>query len=218
VWLLKEARRVHTHVASIDEISPDFVAQQPRRDRRSWYGRPRDAVTRGARPTSGEEAPATTQQRRPRKGGGAWRAFLHAKAQGGRGLPDVRALAQEYRALSPEAMARYVVLGQMGTRALQSGAERAFALTPAQVRKRAAASERERLNAEQSFSHRDQLALPPVGSSEASEQCIKESMAAASRWCTRDTREASLTSERTRNELQTYAASGGSAKLQALLV
>ena len=214
---LKEARSVQTHVASIDDISADFVAQQSRRDRRSWYGRPRDAVTRGARPTSGEEAPAATQQRRPRKGGGAWRAFLHVKAQGGRGLPDVRALAQEYRALSPAAMARYVVLGQMGTRALQSGAERAFALTPAQVRKRAAASERERLSAEQSCSHRDQLALPPVGSSEASEQCIKESMAAASRWCTRDTREASLASERTRSELQTYAASGGSARMQALL-
>ena len=126
---LTTLRSVQTHSVALEDLGAEFVCHQFRKQRSSWYG---ELPAEGGSDQQGPppEPPA------PKRGGGAWRAFVHCRGQGGQSVANTRQLADEYKALPAEEMARYVRLGAAGTQALQAGSPRAFSLTPAMLRDR----------------------------------------------------------------------------------
>ena len=132
---VKELRSVQTHSIALEDLSAEFVSHAFRKAGGSSHG-----LAVSANPASGGRDGARPRPRggtSRKKGGGAWRAFVHMRAQGAGGLLDVRQLATEYRALSAEDMSRYVALGKAATAALRAGAQRAFATSDAQLQRAA---------------------------------------------------------------------------------
>ena len=103
-------------MASLESLNAEFVCRQHRHEKYGAFGDKGDVEAT-------ELAPEGKSRRK--RGGGAWRAFVHERGAGG-GLPNMAELSRLYRDLSAEDLARYVEIGRRGTTALRAGADRAF--------------------------------------------------------------------------------------------
>ena len=126
---LTQLRSVQTHALSLSDLSAEFVHHQVRVANASWYGG-NDPNSYDPRVAAGEVGSGYARARK--KGGGAWRAFVHARGQG-TALQNMQELAKEYHALAREAMAEYVVMGNAAVVALKDGALRGFSVSASQL-------------------------------------------------------------------------------------
>ena len=114
-----------THPPSLDTVSAEFILGKFRRkltfsrcppghkshgklNRQAKVGKP-----------AGQAPPDGTKRRRG-GGGGAWRAFTHVRCRGG-ARPDFRALADEFRSLTPAERQVFVDLGRLAVISHRAG-------------------------------------------------------------------------------------------------
>jgi hypothetical protein len=122
-------RGTHTHTPSLQTLDVDTIIRQVSESCEEFFG---PGLQEAVISVSGD----FLEKGSTRGVGGACHAFFHEKMTGVY-KPDMKALHQEYRDLTPEGYAKYERIGKAATAAVRAGAKHAFGVR-AHIRLRSA--------------------------------------------------------------------------------
>lgn len=145
------SRSVQTHAESVEEVSAEFVLDGIRN---RWQ----PLAPSSGEPDAGSANAGDAAARRNPQRAGPWRAFVREKALGQRGLPDLKLVGKEYKALPAEEKARLEHLGRAAARSDPAPGQGSFGPKSRDVQRNQAKRHKAAAAAQQVALHR-----PPSG-------------------------------------------------------